>query len=73
MAAEVSRDFVGGGPGGVGAESGDRFFYQHNPRGEGEEAGWISHGEEEGVRLVVDGGRERAQDRSLLRGVSDGA
>ncbi len=40
MAVEVSKDFVGGGPGRVGPGSGDRFFYQHNPRGEGEN-GWL--------------------------------
>ena len=34
--------------------------------------GCISLGEEEqqGVRLFVEGGREQAQDRSLLRGAS---
>jgi hypothetical protein len=36
MAVEVSKDFVGGGPGRVGPGSGDRFFYRHNHPGEGE-------------------------------------
>ena len=37
MAVEVSKDFVGGGPGRVGPGSGDRFFYRHNHPGEGED------------------------------------
>ena len=37
MAAENSKDSVGGGSGRVGPGPGDGFFYQHDTRGEGED------------------------------------
>ncbi len=71
MAAKISENSIGGTGEGL-----DREIEPSTgiiPEARERMAGWIPHGKEERVRLVVDGGWEQGQDRSLLRGASDEA
>ena len=65
MAAEISKDSVGGGSGRVGPGLGDEFFYQRSSRGE-EEVGRLNLTWREAGCAPRRGRQEGAGARPLL-------